>query len=239
MTAPDQPQAPFEAWLRYCFARPSRDVCWDDFDEPPDASGVMNPLTGFAYPSDLALCEYATRLFLNAPELLRPFTAEQIEWGFWEVFSGVEGPKLGVRNPKVRQEKGFALLDALLVLYRDYFAPVCGRALSHLNEGAGTCATACYMLWDSGPLRWSQGAYDSNGRTLDEVDRKQLDVFAAALSIDSNAVCESALHGLGHAFYACPDQVAAIVDAFLANPPMKTRPALLEYARLAQRGEVM
>jgi hypothetical protein len=236
---PNHPPTPdgtldFDSWVRYCFDRETRYWYFEDFADLRDEQDFPRSLDWYS-PSSTILCDYATRLFRNAPYLLRSYNPNQLEWGFWYVFGAECGTFYTITDESVPLQTRLGLAESLVPLYRDFFAPLCGNALAHRDEPAPPVANACYMLWDHACLWYREGSESS------EVELKQLDVLQRMLSIDSDAVREAALHGLGHAVLMRPSLVEPIIDAFLLSPLVTRgtcRPELVEYAKQARSGNV-
>jgi hypothetical protein len=89
------------------------------------------------------------------------------------------------------------------------------------------------MWWDTFP---SIGSPDDPN--LGELQDATLAAMRSILNLDSVACQESALHGLGHWQYSRPDEVASIIDGFIAESD-KARPELLIYARSARSGCIL
>ncbi len=229
----------FESWVRYCFDRETRDWNFEYFkdDEDGENDDAFPREIDWYGPPPATRCDYARRLFLNAPQLLHPFGPEQLNWGFWYLFSSSSSGCVffTTNDESIPLPARLALLDSVVTLYRDFFAPVCGNSLGHFDEPAPPVASACYMFWDIAPLWYSKWPESS------AIELKQIDVMRQQLEIDSDAVREAALHGLGHARLARPALVEPIIDAFLNSPTVslgRCRPELVEYARQARTGNV-
>ncbi len=122
-------------------------------------------------------------------------------------------------------------------LYRSIFAKRCTPALGHLNEDGGPLNDACYMWFD-----WLSDAYiDFEDVSAPFPGQEALvDACRQILKIGHPACHEGALHGLGHLSEYYPDQVRAVVDAYLKeNSEKSVGKSLYKYARLAGAGKVL
>lgn len=108
--------------------------------------------------------------------------------------------------------------------------PAAHRRSDILDEvGDSALDRVCYMWWDIFPF-----AIGMNGLTA--LDRALLDVMKQQLTIDHDAVRESALHGLGH-IVSPRESAVQIIDAFLDSHP-RIRPELRQYALDARAGGI-
>ena len=127
----------------------------------------------------------------------------------------------------------------MFTLFERFFAPRCSSHLSQLDtQGTDTSAISplnmiCYMWWDLLPI---YGKPEEPERA--EFDATCLEVMRLTLDLDSDACRESALHGLGHWSYIYPQEVKAIIDAWLSRHPSITDD-LSAYAFAARRGHIL
>jgi hypothetical protein len=232
---PQHPPTPdgmlsFGDWVNYCFDRENDSWHWHLMDDHLDAEGL--PTSGNWYrPDAVTVCAYLTRLFTRPGILIHRFSGDQLNWGFWFIL-GVSSSYLQVRlEPAVPERDRVVLVESLLSLYREFFAPLCGDSTSDDDEGHAV-GMACYMMWDMDCL------WPPRQPEFAAIKEAQYRVLEQALHIPSNAVRESALHGLGDTHYlADPVRVASIIDRFLGeNPRIPNR--LREYAMAARQGRV-
>ncbi len=178
---------------------------------------------------------YLTRLFKTADSSLSRFASPQIGQGLWYLVCGAcstymwpvvqEGLQWEIRRDCIR---------SIGSLFADVFATRCSGHLSHLDEpDADPLNEVCYMWWDLFPT-WG----DPTDPACQARDRESLQVMSGLLSLDSMAVQESALHGLGHWYPQYPEFVEQSVREFLqANG--NARGELRQYALNACQGNVL
>jgi hypothetical protein len=220
----------FGEWVNYCFDRQNDTWHWTMMEDVPDAEGFPTPGNWYA-PDPKTLCEYLTRLFRRPGILIHRFSGDQLNWGFWFIL-GIGSSYMQVRLDRtVPESDRVALVEAILTLYRELFAPLCDDSTSDDDE-RHPVGMACYMMWDMDCL------WPPDGPEFAAIKDAQYRVLAEALRIKSGAVRESALHGLGDTHYLTdPERVRSIIDAFLEeNPRIPDR--LREYALAARVGRV-
>jgi hypothetical protein len=119
-------------------------------------------------------------------------------------------------------------------LFAEIFAKRCSSHLAHLDEpNADPLNEVCYMWWDLFPT-WG----DPSDPACEARDRESLQVMAGLLALDSMAVQESALHGLGHWYPQYSEFVELTVREFL-HSNHRARGELREYALKACQGNVL
>ena len=226
----------FEQWIAFVFDHPvparGKPAWYHDSD---DDSEWWNPTD---YPE--TIIAYLTSLFENAPTILTPFTDAQINQGFWFlVDNSCSDHMFALLNLDVPWEKRKRCFAAMFTLFEQFFAPRCSPHLSHLDtmetdtSMVSPLNMVCYMWWDIMPI---YGKPEEPDRS--EFDAVCLEVMQRALDLDSDACRESALHGLGHWKYVYPQQVQAIIDAWLARH-QEVSDELKAYAFAARRGRVL
>ncbi|MEO8397265.1 MAG: hypothetical protein ABI700_29990 [Chloroflexota bacterium] len=127
-------------------------------------------------------------------------------------------------------------LESFYSVYQQLFAPRCSPDLGHTiydNRPVSPLNYPCYMWWDMTPI----SGHPDDPRYV-EIDQTILNVMAKTLTIDSLPCCEGALHGLGHWHDKYPQQVEAIIDAFLAEDREVSR-RMRSYALAARTGGIM
>lgn len=221
----------YEQWLDYCFDRGSDGWTSEQFEDIRDEYGV--PVWKDWYrPSAARLCADLTRLFRGARALVGRYTPEQLDRGFWYVL-GIGSGYLGVRlDTTVSEAARIELVESIFDLYEQLFAPLCGDAIEE-GEPSHPVSSACFMMWDMDCL------WPPREPEFASIKEAQYRVLERSLSIGSDAVRQSALHGLGDTHYlADPERVRCIIDRFLAAHT-ELRPELLQYALDAREGHVM
>lgn len=177
---------------------------------------------------------HLTRFFGDPEPALAYFSDAQIDQGLRYLIDNGAGDVLSaVREARLPLQDRVRCVNAIRSLYDKLFLPRCTPHLSHLNRGdveIGPLNTVCYMWWDI--MTPVTTPTDPHRQAMDDA---VLGVMRHALSLDSIACQESALHGLGHWSYYDTAAVAPIIDAYLdARPDIP--PELKRYARAARSG---
>jgi hypothetical protein len=89
------------------------------------------------------------------------------------------------------------------------------------------------MWWDEFPI---YGRPEDPARS--EIDKECLAVLEFALSLESIACRESALHGLGHWANYYPEIVRRVIGSFVESHPNE-RQELIAYAQNAREGGIL
>lgn len=183
-------------------------------------------------PSHADAIAYLTRLFENPEPALEFFSDAQIAQGLNYLVNtmavGDDGHFYDRSVPLVARRR---CVEAVGAFFAKIFAPRCVPVLSHLDEpGAVPLNGVCYMWWDLFPC--VALADDPNRREMHQAVLQTLERISA---LDNVACQESALHGLGHWCSEYPEQIAAIVDAYLASR-RDLPPRLVTYAQAARCG---
>lgn len=207
----------FDEWLGHWFASDVGAWPWDDL-------------------SAHEVTEYMTQLFEKPSVLVERFSLEIINKGLWSI-CGVESSYWqDVRSSDVPRTAQQRCVRAILVLYRDLFAPLCTAHYGYLNDGPeppSPVNSVCYMLWDMDQLQYIHSLPDG-----EHLVNPVFEVLASILEIDSIPCRESALHGLAHQVVDHKVRVQKIVDGFLLAHPQLPEP-LVDYARYAREGRVL
>lgn len=217
----------FEQWLAHVFDHRVREAAlawyWD-----PDADWWDGPAVDAV--------QFLTRAFESAAVAFQPYTDAQLNQGLWFIASnGCSDYMLALLDSGVPWSDRRRCVRSIHTLFEQCFARRCTPHLGHLDEpGANPLNSVCYMWWDILPIC---GQPEDPGRN--EMDREILGVLESTLQLESDACRESALHGLGHWQPYYPEQVTAIIDAFLQSQEGGLREELRVYARNAYRGCVL
>lgn len=216
----------FEEWVLFVFDHPvdsSRlEWYWDIEADWWDGSAART-------------VEYLTRAFENPERVFAPYDDIQLNQGLWYLTSNsCSDHMFALLDMSVPWTERRRCIRSFSTLYEQCFARRCTPHLSHLDEpGAGPLNAVCYMWWDIIPIF---------GRPTDptraEMDREILHVLESALSLDSVACQESALHGLGHWQIYYPQPVKEIIRNFLQRKNT-AREDLRMYAMSASSGHVL
>lgn len=207
----DEVPEKYAAWLKHVFDRPVPESGYWYYDAEDKE---------FEAPAD-EMVEVLSRTFRQAGTDLASYSDEQLNAGFWYIFTGFYSNAIfNLLDEALPEGPRYTAIRNMKYLYRDCFAKRCTPVLSHLNQPGSALNSACYMLWDISPL----GSYKA----------VVTEVMADALTIPNIACIESALHGLGH----CLSQHIEVVEEILSN--FKTLNLdLSAYAERAKRGNVL
>ena len=218
----------FEDWVEHCFSH----------DVP-----LHGPAWHFDLESDLwcgspaETVGHITRLFEDPEPPLAYFSDAQIAQGLDYIINNAAGDLLAsIREPSIPIDARLRCARSIARVYDRLFAPRCTQHLSHLNRGdmpVGPLNGVCYMWWDTVPALAAPD--DPNHKPMNAA---MLDLWRHALSLDSIACQESALHGLGHWSFHDKAAVASIVDAYL-KAHHNLSPELVAYAKAAKSGCIL
>ncbi len=213
----------FAGWVRHVFDHPGTGPEWYFADEAEEWDGTP-----------ASTVRYMTRLFQSPIETLAEFQDDQINRGLWYLASNSCSDHMyALVNEAVPLQERVGCVGAFLTLFTELFAARCTPHLGHLGEeGSGALNLVCYMWWDLLPIH---GIPEDPRRS--EFDAKCLEVQEMMLGLDSDAVQESALHGLGHWHDHYPAAVEKIISAYLEQNK-GIRPELRQYAKQAKVGTV-
>jgi len=213
---------PFDEWVRRVFAHEviNHDWWWKEDTDWNELPAVIS-------------LEYLSRLFEESGHLLRTFSDAQVDQGLWMVLGPVSDHVRALEDLTVQWPIRLRCVRSILILFR-MFESRCSHHLAHFDEpGSNPLNSICYMFWD---------IFQVSGRSKEPVyadlDHALLAVMQEILAQPSNACRESALHGLGHWQAMYPEEVAKIVDSFIADNP-KLRPELRLYAERSRAGNVL
>ena len=147
----------------------------------------------------------------------------------WSLVSGLHGVFVDVCHPKIPREfRDRAILSMSTLMQR--------LASEHLTHGLwntwNKLDTAVFMYWDIAAI-WPPKGTDE-GKSFLEVCLSEMKL---ALKIDHPVAQLHSLHGLGELYGHSPDQIAPIVDAWIASHPY-ANPEIIEYAQHARDGRV-
>ena len=174
---------------------------------------------------------YLTRLFRESGTFPSRYSIARIARGLWFLCnSSCSDYTLSLVNDVLPLGRRLTGLRSILSLYSDLFAR-CGHALAvHDDDTRISLNNVCFMFWDMSHLSASTVA-----RTGRESVEACLEVLSATLQLDNRVCKEAALHGLGHWWHECPQEVESIVESFLKNANECPR-EVIEYAECAKRG---
>lgn len=206
---------------------------WRDIvfrEDPEKVDPWWSSLEGDQWDQPNHVVDHLTRLCRDPLPALDGLTDAQINKGLWYLL----GAWTQLYSTRVTGERSTTCIATIYTLFELIFVPRCAPVLSHLNEsGANDLNSICYIWWDEIGLhvkRWDRERRD--------MDQAILDVMRRTLALPNVACQESALHGLGHNIRGYRDQVAVIIDEYLAaNPDL--RPELRVYAENARIGHVL
>jgi len=165
---------------------------------------------------------YLTRLFSHAPQVLEPYSNEQVSRGLTYLASDEHSQTmLALLDEHVLWYERQTCIQSIYKLYEEFFASRCA-----LNS-ADSLQHVSLKFFEMPPIR---GCSESPA-----VNAEFLDLFRKVLSIDSDICKQGALVGLGvwRPYYS--EEVDAILDGFLVNNP-DLGESLREYVSLARKG---
>ncbi len=176
--------------------------------------------------------QYVTDAFENAKAVLGGFSDKQLRDGLQFLLSNsCSNHIISIYDQEIQYKEKRRCIRSFLTLFEQIFYPRCSAHLLHLNEPAlSPLNEICYMWWDTYP-----GYGHPKDSILRELDFEILEVIRSTLELNSLALRESALHGLGHWQIYYPQMVQQIVDRFLTKN-MALRPQLRQYALHARIG---
>jgi hypothetical protein len=211
----------FDEWIDNVFNHPVGQSKWHWNDDTNEIESTV-------------AIRHLTQLFTTAQRVLSRFSNAQVGQGLWYLACGACSNYMWplVQNG-MPWESRRNCIRAISSLFDQLFAERCLDRLSHLDEcDADVLNEVCYMWWDLFPT-WGSPA-DPRCR---ERDVEVLRVMSGALSSDSVACQESALHGLGHWYEHYPESVEQAVRQYL-HREKDLRPELRQYALDACQGNV-
>jgi hypothetical protein len=165
------------------------------------------------------------RLFEDPEQIINRFTPQQIDQGIWFIVdTSCSDHFLLLKKERLPLALKKQVIEGIFTLYSKLFSRICDPVL----DGHGAANSSVYMFWDL--------AEDSRPEDP-TLDAASLDVMARTLGVPHVACQQGALHGLGHWQARFPNQVQAIIDAFLERSA-KTDEALKAYALKAREGAI-
>jgi hypothetical protein len=217
----------FEEWVKHVFDHPVHDHL------PAWYWNTDSDFWNAAEAPTLAV-SHITRAFEDPIATFAPYSDAQLNQGLWFLISnGCSDQMFALLDETVPLTDRLRAVRAMYNVFEQIFVPRCSPNLSYLDEHDkgedNPLDSVCYMWWDLLPI---------GGPTGSPLGEAILDVIERALALDSDAVRESALHGLGHWKHAYPQRVEMIIDRFVKEHP-GIRPELASYARAARTGCVL
>ena len=227
-----EPLLSYDEWVTYVFDNPLPEVGLAWYWENDEWDPLSAPET---------IAGYLTTALENIAVVAAPYTDAQVAQALeYLVNNACSSHMFVLLEDSVPLEARLTCVRAFFAVYRDLFAPRCSPFLGHRRtganaypEGANPLDGVCYMWWDIYPIGGPPA--DRGG---DALHRTALWVMEQTLTLDSDACREGALHGLGHWMAYYPDEVPAMIDAFLARTP-DLRPELQQYAAAARGGCIL
>src|SRR5712671_482704 len=131
----------FQGWVTWVFDQPVPEpsLYWN-----ADALGPLKPSTG--------LLSIVTQLFENAAAILRPYSDEQLNQGFWFLCGPESDVMRGLMDEEIPWDVRARCINSFRPLFHDLFQARCTPHLSHLlreaEPGVSPLNSACYMWWD-------------------------------------------------------------------------------------------
>tara|TARA_B100001989_G_scaffold252666_1_gene235562 strand:+ start:1663 stop:2322 length:660 start_codon:yes stop_codon:yes gene_type:complete len=135
-------------------------------------------------------------------------------------------------GPSTTQKK-VEVIRSLKELYSECFFKLCRPLLGHLSEQQNELEGFCYMFWDLTPLHYFEENKDK------EILYKEVsEVIEFALTLDSFACQESALHGLGHLIIPEYYPKAKDIIQNYIDRNINADPRIVKYAQAAKTGMI-
>lgn len=155
-----------------------------------------------------------TNLFLNAHELLKDYSDEEVSQGLYYLasnnFSQTMYALLDEEVPWVERQ---TCIQVMYTLFEQFFTRRCLPELSFPDRDvANPINFICCHWFDLLPLHGRR-------EVADNINLEFLDVFRKVLTIDSDICQEGALSGLGSWRLYFPIEANQILDEFLMNNP--------------------
>src|SRR4051812_23973794 len=199
---------------------------WIDrvFGEPPEFD--VDEIHG----ADEATLVRLTEVFEDPATLLAGYSDEVLKQVLWALGNRELN---AVHDPAIEWAVRDRFIRSFEILFREFFAVRCQAVLGHDSEEGNPLNTVCYMWWDLDC--WRPGLYPV---TQNRMDSAVLASMRSILAIDHVACQESALHGLGHWYWAHSTAVERIIDEFLEREPDLCE-ALRDYSADARCGCVL
>jgi len=203
----------FNKWVKLVFSHPVAEPAWY-WDE--ELWQFREHWADSFDPKQYLL--YATQLFKQPAFLLKKYSIEQIEQGFWLLLSGPSGFNLGelVWNKKLPWRVRQACVLSMGDLFQNLFTKTPDLII-------------CFMWWDE--LRDWDFRKNRDPKIRDIV----FQTLSLILAIPSEPCQMSALHGLGHLKHS--ETKTLITDYLKQNPRLKNE--IKKYAHLARKGKVL
>lgn len=218
----------FEQWIAHAFAHEVRDrrLAWYWDDEIDFWAAEPRQAT-----------DYLTRLFTNGPDILQPYSNDQIAQGLSYVVDCGVGMHPDLSDRSVAAAARAALWDAVFLFFREVLMPRVLPVLGHLSEDGcdDPLTMRAYMWWEGFPATSAPGDPDQP-----MIIAAEIRCLEGVLGLPSVACQEAALHGLGHwaGHSAGGPSAVAIIDSYIASGRI-ARPELLAYARAARGGCIL
>jgi hypothetical protein len=175
--------------------------------------------------------DFATRVFTDAEQLARKYTERQFCLGLnYLINPACSSFCYSFVDTSVEEVKRVSVIDSMYTVFKEVFNDKCTELSSKSAAvGPATFSFLCYMWWDVFPRHGTPPNVD-----LESTDRAILITLEKIMSLDSLGCKESALHGLGHWYFAQPEFVERVIDRNGEKMPM----ALREYSKNAREGRV-
>jgi hypothetical protein len=173
----------------------------------------------------VAVTRHYIRLFSEPEFLLRRFTREQLEQGFW----AIQGCNIECSAAEIMWSREVPSEQR----------EICVRAMFHLFEklfSLDSLHTAAHMWWDSLAYDWHCGNRErSKGGEDEHMQDIIFETLKDILDLSAEECQAAALHGLGHLHHpGTADLIACYLER---NPDIPAE--LREYAEAAAKFEIM
>ena len=212
----------FDDWLEELFNHPT-----DEHQEWYWELDILDP------PPRVCI-EFITRAFEEADRKLLNLDEQRLRNGLnYVLSSSCSDHIVSLYNESVDLKAKLRCIRSFYNLFETCFYKKCTPHLLHRDEHSPSPLNQiCYMWWDLYP-----GYGQPHDTTIAELDREILEVMKKTLALNSVALRENALHGLGHWQPYYPNAVQGIIDRFLEQN-MAIRQELRDYAMEARIGDI-
>ncbi len=177
--------------------------------------------------------EYACRFNADIASIVELHGETAINKAIWYIYGMASGYMWDAMDSSLGAQR-LEFMASVRDLYALGFAPVCSKHFGHLDRGPESIRpmnSACYMLCDMDGIECP--AINGDAEMLDA----SIEVLSFALTIDSWACQESALHGLGHLAMSFSQETTPIIREYHLRKGIPYE--LRQYANSAQSGDVL
>ncbi|MEM9951832.1 MAG: hypothetical protein AAF846_09545 [Chloroflexota bacterium] len=188
----------------------------------------------YLQPEPNTLVAYLKRAFTEIDTIAQSYSDAQMNQGINYVINNACSDFIFcLVDDSVPLSQRLKAVEAMANVYEKLYAVKCSnQPLPDYSPDANPLDHTCYMWWDIIPF------YGKSGNvSYEQLDQSILQVMQRTLQLDNYLCQRGALHGLGHWKHAYPEQVEAIIDAFLERDNLHE--ATIQYAKVARTGYIL